>query len=97
MKRELKDMIFNVNPIERVTQGTMTIDSNHAQIHAGNAYSLGEVITITAGATVDVTVYVPTGTYVHYQASDISTDGGQYGAGYAVRGGCCHCWHRDSS
>lgn len=63
-------------PFERVTGGIPVIDTNHAQIHDGNAYSLGEVLTIAAGATVDVTVYVPDGTYVHYQATDLSTDGG---------------------
>lgn len=63
-------------PIERVTKAAMTVDSNHAQIHAGNAYSLGEIFSLAAGATVDISVFVPDGTYVHYQASDITTDGG---------------------
>lgn len=62
--------------IERVTTGHPVIDTNHAQIHDSNAYSLGEVFTIAAGATVDVTVHVPAGAYVHYQATDLSTDGG---------------------
>lgn len=63
-------------PFERVAGGIPVIDTNHAQIHDGNAYSLGEVFTIAAGATVDVTVYVPAGSYVHHQATDLSTDGG---------------------
>lgn len=63
-------------PIERVTLGLPVIDTNHAQIHAGNAYSLSGVFTIPGGATKDITVYVPPGTYVHYQATDISTNGG---------------------
>lgn len=28
-------------PIERVTEGLPVIDTNHAQIHAGNAFSIG--------------------------------------------------------
>jgi len=62
--------------IERVTGGIPVIDTNHAQIHEGNAYSLGSVFTIAAGASLDVTVQVPAGAYVHYQATDLSTDGG---------------------
>jgi hypothetical protein len=73
---ELVSYTTELLPVERVTGGVMVIDSNHAQIHAGNAFSLGEVFTIAAGATVDVTVQVPAGAYVHYQATDLSTDGG---------------------
>jgi len=63
-------------PFERVTEAIMICDSNHAQIHAGNAFSLGSVFTIAAGAALDISVHVPAGAYVHYQATDISTDGG---------------------
>lgn len=63
-------------PIERVTQGILGIDSNHAQIHAGNGYSFGEIISIAAGATANISIQVPANAYVHYQAHDISTDGG---------------------
>jgi len=62
-------------PIERVTRGIPAIDTNHAQIHEGNAFSIGGVFTIAAGTSLDITLHVPADTYVHYQASDISTDG----------------------
>jgi len=61
---------------ERVTFGVPVIDTNHAQIHAANAFSIGGVFTIAGGATLDITVQVPADAYVHYQATDISTNGG---------------------
>lgn len=73
---ELVSYTTGLLPVERVTGGVMVIDSNHAQIHGGNAYSIGEFFTIAAGAKLDVTVQVPAGAYVHYQATDLSTDGG---------------------
>jgi len=64
------------NKEERVTKGIPVIDTNHAQIHDANAFSIGGVFTIAGGATLDITVQVPAATYVHYQATDISTNGG---------------------
>lgn len=66
----------NFNATESITKGNAVIDTNHAQIHDAKAFSLGSVFTIAAGAVLDITVAVPAGAYVHYQASDISTDGG---------------------
>ena len=67
---------INLNDIESITRGNACIDTNHAQIHDGKAFSIGSVFTVAAGASLDITVAVPAGAYVHYQASDISTDGG---------------------
>lgn len=73
---ELLKQGYNFTPNERVTDALLIIDSNHAQIHAGNAFSLGEFFTIAAGAALDIAVHVPAGAYVHYQATDLTTDGG---------------------
>jgi hypothetical protein len=63
------------NKEERVTKGVPTIDTNHAQIHEGNGFSIGAVFSIAAGAVLDISVAIPANAYVHYQATDISTDG----------------------
>ena len=67
--------ISNV-PVERVTRAVPTIDTNHCYIHDGKGYSIGEYFTINAGTTLDISLYVPPGIYVHYQSTDITTDGG---------------------
>lgn len=63
-------------PIERVTEGLPVIDTNHAQIHAGNAYSIGAYFNIAAAGKVDLTVTIPANAYVHFQALNINSDGG---------------------
>ena len=39
------------NPVERVTGATMVCDSNHAQVHAGNAFHHSEKIALGNGGT----------------------------------------------
>jgi len=66
-----------MNPIERVTGAIATIDTNHGQIHAGNAFSLSTgKISIAAAAVVDLTFTIPEDVYVHFQQFDVTTDGG---------------------
>ncbi|PLX00493.1 MAG: hypothetical protein C0591_01115 [Marinilabiliales bacterium] len=66
---------FYLVPIERVTNGVPIIDTNHAQIHAGNAFSFAKHQSLAAGASLDVTFEVPAGAYVHFQAFDVVSDG----------------------
>lgn len=47
------------NPIERVTLGRPVIDTNHAQIHAGNAFSLVGSMAVAAGKVGAIEFYVP--------------------------------------
>ena len=57
------------NPIEIVTQGRPVTDTNHSQVHAGNAFHVSEIISsLGAGSSYDITVDIPAGNYVHFQA-----------------------------
>lgn len=65
-------------PIERVTEGRPVIDTNHAQVHAQNGYSLYHKFTLAGaggGATAIVRMDVPEDAYVHFQAANIENDG----------------------
>jgi hypothetical protein len=46
-------------PIERVTGCLPVIDTNHAQIHAGNAFSLSGELTVAAGTVGGIEIAVP--------------------------------------
>lgn len=46
-------------PIERVTLGLPVIDTNHAQIHAANAFSLIGTMTVAQSQTGIIQIYVP--------------------------------------
>lgn len=63
-------------PIERVTSGVPVIDTNHAQIHEKNAYSFYHRAALAGGGVLNITIQVPTDTYVHFQAAEFTTDGG---------------------
>ncbi len=64
-------------PIERITAGVAVIDTNHAQIHAANAFSLaGELSPVAAGARGAVMIQVPAGVYVHLQALSFNSSAG---------------------
>lgn len=63
-------------PIERITDSVPVVDSNHAQVHEGNAYVPVIEASLANGATEDILMYVPAGTYVHFQSAMIQTEGG---------------------
>ena len=63
-------------PIERVTGGRMVVDSNHAQVHGGNAFSMyHEALALAAAAKAYVEITVPADTYVHFQAASFFSTG----------------------
>jgi len=64
------------NPIEDVTEARPTIDSNHGQIHAGNAFSVFTRIAALANNTaVNFALIIPAGAYVHFQTVEFSGNG----------------------
>lgn len=66
----------SLTPIERVTSGIPVIDTNHAQIHAGNAFSLIGTMDVAQSQTGVLQISVPAATYVHFQAADIFSNAG---------------------
>jgi len=65
-------------PIERVTEGRPVIDTNHAQVHAQNAYAFYHKFTLAGtggGASAIIRMDVPEDAYIHFQASNIENDG----------------------
>lgn len=62
-------------PVERITRGVMTIDSNHSHIHNGEAYSLSGSMTVVNAKVGAIKITPPAGTYVHLQVTSISTTG----------------------
>ena len=54
-------------PIERVTSGVAVCDTNHGQVHAGNAYTFSKEISLGNGASVYFACRVPSTAYVHLQ------------------------------
>jgi len=64
------------NPIEDVTEARPTIDSNHGQIHAGNAFSaFVRFAGLVNNTSLDYVMIVPTGAYVHFQVAELSGNG----------------------
>ena len=63
-------------PLEGITAGVATIDTNHAQIHASNAFSALGALTVLAAGTGGLQIYVPPGAYVHLQALSFSASSG---------------------
>jgi len=54
-------------PIEKITKCFGIIDSNHAQVHAANAFQVCLSKSLTAGATMNLAIEVPADAYVHLQ------------------------------
>lgn len=63
-------------PLEKITAGVASIDTNHAQIHAANAFSMSGAITVAAGAKGAIQIDVPAYAYVHFQAAGVSASAG---------------------
>lgn len=65
-----------VLPIENITQSVPTVDSNHAQIHEKNGFSLSGTLVVAATDFGAIQLDVPAGSYVHFQALSFSVNGG---------------------
>ena len=63
-------------PMEKVTGALGVTDSNHAQVHAKKAFSVAGIKeTIAAGGTFILSLDIPAGSYVHFQAAKITATG----------------------
>jgi hypothetical protein len=60
--------------LDRITGGLAVTDTNHSQVHAGNAFSMTEHITVASGAYLRRTVTIPDGIYVHFQEFEASLE-----------------------
>lgn len=50
-------------PVERITESIPTIDTNHAQIHEGNGFSLTGSLTVATATVGAIQIYVPGNDY----------------------------------
>lgn len=65
-------------PIEKITKALATIDANHAQVHAGAAFSLClPKQTLAGSSNEDILITIPAGVYVHFQLADIHVGGAE--------------------
>jgi hypothetical protein len=71
------------NRIERITGAHPTIDTNHAQVHGKNGFSIVAAMAVLAGNTGGVQINVPAGVYVHLQAIGFEADNGPGGVFFA--------------
>ena len=51
--------------MDDVGNALRTINTEHANIHEGDAYSVSDTTTVAAGANLDILLKVPAGVYVH--------------------------------
>jgi hypothetical protein len=66
------------NGIDEVTGCDISIDSDHANIHKGLAFSLPVNIgAVVAGVTKYISIDIPSGVYVHFKDFSIWTEGTQ--------------------
>ena len=54
-------------PLDRITGGVGVTDTNHSQVHAGNAYHHSQQLSLGNGGTSIHTLDIPAGVYVHFQ------------------------------
>lgn len=55
-------------PLDRITGGVGVTDTNHSQVHAGNAFHHSQQISLGNGGVLTHTMDVPAGVYVHFQS-----------------------------
>lgn len=64
------------DPIEDVTEARPVIDSNHGQIHAGNAFSaFVRIAALANNGVLNYALVVPQNAYVHFQLAELSGNG----------------------
>ena len=76
MTEILNESPSDLIPRGRVTGAVVAMDSNHAQIHAGNAFSLVGTMDVAQSQSGIVQIAVPAAAYVHFQAAQIDCDAG---------------------
>lgn len=69
----LNKSVFINQPLERVTEATRVIDTNHAYIHEGKMFNCAFRNILLAGATRKITALTPANKYIHYRPIDIMT------------------------
>lgn len=86
-------------PIERVTSGVPVVDTNHAQIHAGNAFSMVGTLAVDTGEVGAIQIYVPGEDYatLTIDMTNATSDLTYTAVDYGVAGNSITVTHTDPS
>lgn len=76
LRSKLANFAGRLVPLEKLTEGVVITNSNHSQIHVGNAYSIFYRISqATINTELDLVLSIPSATYVHFQMAVLSGNG----------------------